>query len=83
MGAKKIMASNIRGRKKLLRFEVWSLWPLIAALVICSQLVKTNPSNAQALQTVNMAMQIRKYRFRPNRSLSQPEIVSTMPLATR
>ena len=34
-------------------------------------------------QTVNMAMQIRKYRLRPNVSDSQPLIVSTMPLATR
>ena len=60
---KKIMASNIRGRKKLLRFEVWSLWPLIAALVICLQLVKTNPSNAQALQTVNMAIPSKSFQM--------------------
>src|SRR3984957_15800152 len=33
--------------------------------------------------TVNIAMQMMKYRFRPNTSLSHPEIVSTMPLATR
>src|SRR5580698_3354534 len=33
--------------------------------------------------TVNIAMQMMKYRLRPNTSLSQPEIVSTMPLATR
>src|ERR1700759_2806602 len=34
-------------------------------------------------QTVNIAMQMMKYRLRPNTSLSQPEIVSTMPLAIR
>src|SRR5580704_14836661 len=34
-------------------------------------------------QTVNMAMQMTKYRLRPNISPSHPEIVSTMPLATR
>src|SRR5882757_4927311 len=34
-------------------------------------------------QTVNIAMQMTKYRLRPSRSPSQPEIVNTMPLATR
>ena len=34
-------------------------------------------------QAVNPAMHSRKYRLRPNTLLSQPEIVSTMPLASR
>ena len=34
-------------------------------------------------QTVKPRMQIVKYRFRPSTVDSQPEIVSTMPLATR
>jgi ABC-type nitrate/sulfonate/bicarbonate transport system substrate-binding protein len=59
----KIMINNIRARKKLQDFEVWSLWPLIAALVICSQLVKTNSSNAQALQTVNMAIPSKSFQM--------------------
>ncbi len=34
-------------------------------------------------ETVNIAMQIRKYRFRPISRPRKPEIGSTMPFATR
>ncbi len=35
------------------------------------------------LATVNMAMQMTKYRLRPISRPSEPEMGSTMPLATR
>jgi len=53
----KIMVNNIGARK------VWRLWPLIAALVICSPLVKTSLSDAQALQTVNMAIPSKSFQM--------------------
>ena len=42
---------------------MWRLWPLIAALVSCSQLVKTSLSDAQALQTVNMAIPSKSFQM--------------------
>ena len=42
---------------------MWRLWPLIAALVICAQLVKTSLSDAQALQTVNMAIPSKSFQM--------------------
>ena len=53
----KTMVNNIGVRK------VWRLWPLIAALVSCSQLVKTSLSDAQALQTVNMAIPSKSFQM--------------------
>jgi ABC-type nitrate/sulfonate/bicarbonate transport system substrate-binding protein len=38
-------------------------WLLIAMLAICLPLVKANPSNAQALQTVNMAIPARSFQM--------------------
>jgi ABC-type nitrate/sulfonate/bicarbonate transport system substrate-binding protein len=53
VSVKKVMGVNV-GRRTLL---------LIAMLAICLPLVKANPSNAQALQTVNMAIPARSFQM--------------------
>ncbi len=57
----KIMGNN--ARRRWLHLEAWSVWLLFAAVVTCAQLVKINPSDAQALQTVNMAIPSKSFQM--------------------